>query len=243
MPKLFRHSGRIRNKHLSKRDTEKLVKEMWKERMNDPGGLAGWRWAQARGHGVDSGAVRTTRLGCAPPAGQLTMAAPPLQSLSQLLLPAARWTCWSLCSSSCRRKWASSPRWWRCARRFGLARSQNLLMHGHRNSLQLVSCLPCSNRAPPVRPHTQAGYNFLFGLWKYQWDADCELFMRILLVGGAAWGWVLPGWGWLPGIRLGLGSIAGCHDPAPGCICRAPRHRAAVYRQVATPSLAPCRGR
>ena len=28
----------------------------------------------------------------------------------------------------------------------------------------------------------QAGYNFMFGLWKYQWDADCELFLRILLV-------------------------------------------------------------
>lgn len=76
VPKLFRHSGRIRNKHLSKRDTEKLVKEMWKERMNDPGGLTGWRWAQAHGHGSDSGAARTTRLGCAPSAGQLTMPAP-----------------------------------------------------------------------------------------------------------------------------------------------------------------------
>lgn len=41
VPKLFRHSGRIRNKHLSKRDTEKLVKEIWRERMNDPGGWAG----------------------------------------------------------------------------------------------------------------------------------------------------------------------------------------------------------
>ena len=24
------------------------------------------------------------------------------------------------------------------------------------------------------------GYNFLYGLWKYSWDADCELFLRIL---------------------------------------------------------------
>jgi hypothetical protein len=37
VPKLFKHSGKIRNKHLSKRDTEKLVKEIWKERMADPG--------------------------------------------------------------------------------------------------------------------------------------------------------------------------------------------------------------
>lgn len=38
MPKLFRHSGKIRNKHISKRDTEKLVKEIWRERLEDPGG-------------------------------------------------------------------------------------------------------------------------------------------------------------------------------------------------------------
>ena len=24
------------------------------------------------------------------------------------------------------------------------------------------------------------GYNFLYGLWKYSWDADCELFLKIL---------------------------------------------------------------
>ena len=26
----------------------------------------------------------------------------------------------------------------------------------------------------------QGGYNLLFGLWKYAWDADCELFLKIL---------------------------------------------------------------
>jgi hypothetical protein len=26
----------------------------------------------------------------------------------------------------------------------------------------------------------QLGYNFLFSLWKYQWDADCELFLKVL---------------------------------------------------------------
>jgi len=26
----------------------------------------------------------------------------------------------------------------------------------------------------------QMGYNFLYGLWKYSWDADCELFLKIL---------------------------------------------------------------
>lgn len=24
------------------------------------------------------------------------------------------------------------------------------------------------------------GYNLLYGLWKYAWDADCELFLRIM---------------------------------------------------------------
>lgn len=27
----------------------------------------------------------------------------------------------------------------------------------------------------------QLGYNFLFSLWRYQWDADCELFLKILV--------------------------------------------------------------
>ena len=26
----------------------------------------------------------------------------------------------------------------------------------------------------------QAAYNLLYGVWKYKWDADCELFLRIL---------------------------------------------------------------
>lgn len=41
VPKLFRHAGKVRNKHLSKRDTEKLVKELWKERLTDPAVVAG----------------------------------------------------------------------------------------------------------------------------------------------------------------------------------------------------------
>jgi hypothetical protein len=24
------------------------------------------------------------------------------------------------------------------------------------------------------------GYNFLYGLWKYSWDSDCNLFLKIL---------------------------------------------------------------
>ena len=30
------------------------------------------------------------------------------------------------------------------------------------------------------RKLAQMGYNFLYGLWKYSWDADCELFLKIL---------------------------------------------------------------
>lgn len=26
----------------------------------------------------------------------------------------------------------------------------------------------------------EAGYSLLFGLWRYQYDADCELFLKIL---------------------------------------------------------------
>ncbi|KAI7835772.1 hypothetical protein COHA_010350 [Chlorella ohadii] len=92
VPKLFRHSGRIRNKHLSKRDTEKLVKEIWRERLNDP--------AAAAGSAVDL-----------------------LEFVFQQL----------------------------------------------QKKVGIVTAV------------VEAGYNFLFGLWKYQWDADCELFLRILL--------------------------------------------------------------
>jgi len=34
------------------------------------------------------------------------------------------------------------------------------------------------DRFPPL--FVQLGYNFLFSLWKYQWDADCELFLKVL---------------------------------------------------------------
>lgn len=69
---------------------------------------------------------------------------------------------------------------------------------------------PASTQPPPPTCHTpvcyrppspQSGYNFLYGLWKYQWDADCELFLRILLVrcwlggGGAGCGCTGGGWG------------------------------------------------
>lgn len=33
VPKLFRFGGKVRNKHMSKRETEKLVREVWKDRM------------------------------------------------------------------------------------------------------------------------------------------------------------------------------------------------------------------
>ncbi|KAL4448019.1 hypothetical protein ABPG75_005238 [Micractinium tetrahymenae] len=92
VPKLFKHGGKIRNKHLSKRDTEKLVKEIWKERMADP--------AAAAGKAVDLLEFVFTQL---------------------------------------------------------------------QKKVGIVTAV------------VEMGYNFLFGLWKYQWDADCELFLRIIL--------------------------------------------------------------
>lgn len=29
-------------------------------------------------------------------------------------------------------------------------------------------------------PHLQMGYNLLYSLWKYSYDADCSLFLKIL---------------------------------------------------------------
>jgi hypothetical protein len=91
VPKIFRHSGKIRNKHMSKRDTEKLVKELWKERLADPAVSAGR-------------------------AGEL------VEFVGGYL-----------------------------QKKVGIAAAV-----------------------------IELGYNFLYGLWLYQWDADCELFLKIL---------------------------------------------------------------
>ena len=110
MPKLFKHSGKIRNKHLSKRDTEKLVKEIWKERMADPGG-----WVGACPPACLPVIRGAAPLYCRCLLGlQLTDVhdGPSLCCLQQRVR-ARRATCWSLSSSSCRRKWALSLQWWR----------------------------------------------------------------------------------------------------------------------------------
>lgn len=91
VPKLFRHVGKIRNKHLSKRDTEKLVKEIWKERLTDPAVMAGR-------------------------AGEL------IDFVGGYL-----------------------------QKKVGIAAAV-----------------------------IELGYNFLYGLWLYRWDADCELFLKIV---------------------------------------------------------------
>jgi hypothetical protein len=46
-------------------------------------------------------------------------------------------------------------------------------------------CRSCAQRPPNHRPPAQPlpaqlGYNFLYGLWLFQWDADCELFLKVL---------------------------------------------------------------
>jgi hypothetical protein len=91
VPKVFRYSGKVRNKHLSKRDTEKLVKEIWKERLSDPAVAAG----------------RATNF---------------VDFFSSFL-----------------------------QKRVGIAAAV-----------------------------LELGYNLLYGLWLYQWDADCELFLKVL---------------------------------------------------------------
>lgn len=91
VPKLFRYAGKIRNKHMTKRDTEKLLKELWKERVADP--------AVAAGKAPDM----VDFLG------------------SQL------------------------------QKRVGIAAAV-----------------------------LELGYNFLYGLWQYKYDADCELFLKVL---------------------------------------------------------------
>jgi len=91
VPKFFHHSGKVRNRHMSKRDTEKLVKELWKERLVDPAVSAGR-------------------------AGDL------VDFVGKYL-----------------------------QKKVGIAAAV-----------------------------VELGYNFLYGLWVYQWDADCELFLKIL---------------------------------------------------------------
>ena len=72
---------------------------------------------------------------------------------------------------------------------------------------------------PPTHPNppaSQAGYNFLFGLWRYQWDADCELFLRIIMVRGKGGWW------------RGVGSRGRTNPPSP-----------AVWHSVVTVASSP----
>jgi regulator of replication initiation timing len=92
VPELFRTTGKIRNKNMTKRDTEKTVKELWKERLSDP--------AVANG------------------------TAAPLADFVH---------------SSFRKK-------------VGIQKAV-----------------------------VELGYNFLYSLWKYSWDTDCDLFLKVLL--------------------------------------------------------------
>ena len=223
VPKLFRHSGRVRNKHLSKRDTEKLVKEIWRERMADPGrevagGLDG---------GGESHAECCSCCGACGPCCPLTAA--PL--LPRCLSPAAALagTAVDLLEFVFQQlqkkvgimtavvevrgtgQWGVARRWARRAVVAGRRRARSAVV------AQAARPTPA---APPPPP--QAGYNFLYGLWRYQWDADCELFLRILLVCGGGGGAAAalggagppPGWpAWHPRPSPPLCPIA--HRPCP----------------------------
>ena len=91
VPKLFRFGGKIRNKQMSKRDTEKMVREVWKDRLASLGSK-----------------------------GSSTLLVDFLGSWLQ--------------------------------KKVGIAAAV-----------------------------LEMGYNFLYGLWRYKWDADCELFLKILM--------------------------------------------------------------
>jgi len=92
VPKLFRFGGKIRNKQMSKRDTEKMVREVWKDRLASLGSNKG------------SSTLLVDFLG----------------------------------------SWLQ--------KKVGIAAAV-----------------------------LEMGYNFLYGLWRYKWDADCELFLKILM--------------------------------------------------------------
>lgn len=49
----------------------------------------------------------------------------------------------------------------------------------------MASKMPSINH-PCITHPWQLAYSFLYGLWKYQWDADCELFLKILMVRATA---------------------------------------------------------
>ncbi|KAI8111630.1 hypothetical protein M9435_004130 [Picochlorum sp. BPE23] len=89
VPKLYKFGGKIRNKHMSKRDTEKLVREVWKERMS---------------------------------------------------------------------------------------------MTSMQKHVSLVDFLGnhLQKKVGIAVAVVELGYNFLYSLWRYQWDADCELFLKVL---------------------------------------------------------------
>jgi hypothetical protein len=136
IPRLLRAVGptRIRNKTLSKRETERTVKEVWKERE------------------------------AAAAAGAAAAREPLIEFLYAHLqkkvgIPAAVVEV----SGNGRKEERGAD---------GGARTQNPL------SLSPVSIHPSS------KTHThffhQAGYNLIYGLWKYRWDADCELFLAVL---------------------------------------------------------------
>ncbi|KAK9824582.1 hypothetical protein WJX72_011489 [[Myrmecia] bisecta] len=88
VPRLFRCNGKVRNKHISKRETEKLIKEVWREKAED---------------------MRTTQT-----------------DLAEFVFTYLQ-------------------------KKVGI-----------------------------VTAVVEMGYNLLYGLWKYKFDADCELFLKIL---------------------------------------------------------------
>lgn len=110
VPKLYKFGGKIRNKHMSKRDTEKLVREVWKERMSVTSMQKHVSLVDFLGNHLQK------KVGIAVAVVEV---------------------CYSY------------------------------RLHPRGRGTEYLICL-------------QLGYNFLYSLWRYQWDADCELFLKVL---------------------------------------------------------------
>ena len=110
------------------------------------------------------------------------------------------------------------------------------------SSSRRSKCLSLAKHfSPSLRAMLQMGYNFLYGLWKYQWDADCELFLKILQVWllGNNSSWPVA-WASGPGLLAGQRPLAS-GSPSGGCETLKARGRLLDTTQLRWPlSMRPC---
>jgi hypothetical protein len=189
----------IRNKQLSKRDTEKLVKEIWKARMSDSGEHPGspaspfCPTTHSNTHMHTHAQHTRMHISCMPPSSRRAATAsppPPGRSRQRRAGGRAGGLPWHIPPEESRnpvggRRGAHGtptaplrPCINRCSALHATAATTALLAAGWRPR-------PPPALAGPPFSLSQLAYNFLYSLWKYQWDADCELFMKVLQVSPA----------------------------------------------------------